>query len=331
MYNIMPFLVRHFQKTLLNHKYPVFVDKGGEDILRQRVLIQFHTDQGLRFTSATRDLIMKGSVKWNVAYEESIEHQTMWWDLPQGLEGWCSSPTIECEKSLTTIVELAYRRSCVLRTIASIQTQFLTLYSSKERQCKLGYDSSSSCDSFQLGEMIKFLTRKDLLTLVPFQSVSPYDAEYIWPDAYTKDIDQLIIMLRQCPSYQIDKNHSHCGLRSKLLPALDYIKSCIDTGLGIKLTRSKTGSAFESWIRAVEPAKNNHKRAWVGNGDPTMNADGKGSKRTFDFASVRPKMAWGSTSGDNFSKELFTAEEWNWVTEAEGSERLGKSFGSMLR
>jgi hypothetical protein len=104
------------------------------------------------------------------------------------------------------LAECAYRRTCVLRTIASIQNQFLTLYSSRDRQCKLGYDSSSSCDSFQLGEMIKFLTKKNLLSLVPFQE----NPDYIWPEAYNGDVDYLISILRQCPSYQIDHNHAHC-------------------------------------------------------------------------------------------------------------------------
>jgi hypothetical protein len=110
-------------------------------------------------------------------------------------------------QSLTVPAECAYRRTCVLRTIASIQNQFLTRYSSsKDRQCKLGYDSSSSCDSFQLGEMIKFLTKKKLLSLVPFQE----DPDYILPETYNGDLDYLITILRQCPSYQIDHNHAHC-------------------------------------------------------------------------------------------------------------------------
>jgi len=87
MYSLVPFLTRHFQKTLLNHRYPVAVNKGGEEIMRQKVLIQYFTDQGPRFTTATRDLIIKGSIRWNGAEEDSLEYQTMWWDLPHGLEG----------------------------------------------------------------------------------------------------------------------------------------------------------------------------------------------------------------------------------------------------
>jgi hypothetical protein len=56
--------------------------------------------------------------------------------------------------------------------------------------------------------MVKFLTKKGLLSLVPFQSGSTEDLEYIWPEAYNGDVDYLIGLLRQCPSYQIDHNHN---------------------------------------------------------------------------------------------------------------------------
>lgn len=124
---------------------------------------------------------------------------------------------------------------------------FIALYSSRTRQCALGYDSSGACDSFQLGEMIKFLAKKELLFLVPFQSVSPEDPDYIWPQAYTSDIDHLIGLLRQCPPYQIDHNHSHCGLRVRILPALDYIKDCIEAGIGINPLRWKADRATQTW------------------------------------------------------------------------------------
>lgn len=225
--------------------------------------------------------------------------------------------------------ELAYRRACVLRTIASIQNQFLQIYSSKERQCKLGYDSSSSCDSFQLGEMVKFLTKKGLLSLVPFQAVSPDDPDYLWPEAYTGEIDYLIGLLRQCPSYQIDKYHGHCGLRTKLLPALDYIKSCMDTGLGIRLTRSTTGPSFESWIPEESPTR---KRSfWVGSADGE-DVDVSGKAKVFNFVEAKPKMSLGAAGGaEKSSKALFLAEKWNWVTEAEGMPRPCKQKKSFER
>ncbi len=174
--------------------------------------------------------------------------------------------------------------------------------------------------------MVKFLTRKGLLSLVPFQATSPEDPDYIWPEAYSGDIEYLIGLLRQCPSYQIDHNHSHCGLRTKLLPALDFIKSCIDTGLGIKLTKSKIGPAYESWISAESEAGTSRKSFWVG-GEDGEDIDVAGGKpKQFDFALVRPKLVWGSTEAEVVERSprgLFTAEKWNWITESEGIGRLG--------
>ncbi len=196
------------------------------------------------------------------------------------------------------------------------------IYSSKERQCKLGYDSSSSCDSFQLGEMVKFLTKKGLLSLVPFQAVSPEDPEYIWPEAYTGDIELLIGVLRQCPSYQIDHNHGHCGLRTRLLPALDYIKSCIDTGLGIKLNRSKAGPAYDSWI---PPAPVSTKKSFWVIGKDGEDIDVGGDKpKQFDFGPSRSTTMLGGSHGkvERSPKGLFTAERWNWVTEPDTTMML---------
>ncbi|KAK6584960.1 hypothetical protein PZA11_003184 [Diplocarpon coronariae] len=313
-YNFTSPVTRHMQKTLNAHKYPVGLDKNGEEALRQKVLIQFHTDQGMRFTGSTKDFILRGSMRWTDTAESSNEFQAPWWDLPYGLEG-----------------ELAYRRACVLRTIASIQDQFLQIYCSKERQCKLGYDTSSSCDSFQLGEMIKFLTKKGLLSLVSFQAASPYDSDYVWPEAYSGDIELLIGILRQCPQYQIDSNHGHCGLRTKILPALDFIRTCIDTGVGIRLSRSKTGGPlFESWIPPQLPSSSK-KAVWVGNDNEEVDVSAEIPKQ-FNFGQVHSRSVLGRNAGGSdvgrSPRGLFTAEKWNWVTEQEANPRtvLGGSF-----
>lgn len=162
---------------------------------------------------------------------------------------------------------------------------------------------------------MKFLTRKGLLSLVPFQAASPDDADYIWPEAYTGDIDYLIGVLRQCPSYQIDKHHGHCGLRSKLLPALDYIKSSMDSGIGIKLTRSteKRGPTYDSWLDGQ--ASNTKKPFFVRNenGEDVDVAGGK--PKQFDFFHAKQKIGFGGSN----EKGLFMAETWNWATEPEGT------------
>ncbi|TVY76167.1 hypothetical protein LSUE1_G005558 [Lachnellula suecica] len=307
-YNTLPLVARYVQRTFINFKYPVTLDKKAEETLRQKILIFYHTDQAIRFASATKELILRGSSRWLGADETATDFQTAWWDLPDGLEA-----------------ELAHRRACVLRTIASVQTQCLALYTSKDRQCKLGYDSSGACDSFQLGEMIKFLSKKELLCLIPFQAASPYDQDYIWPDAYPGDIETLIGLLRQCPSYQINQYHSHCGLRTKLLPALDYIKSCIETGVGVKFGRSKSDWVNDSWSKSS--ATGEKKAFWVSGADgEEVDVAGKKTE-IFDFKEVKGKAGWGvnDIGGEKAAKALFLAERWNWIREQDSEFRMLKS------
>jgi hypothetical protein len=210
----------------------------------------------------------------------------------------------------------------ILRTIASLQLHFLDLYTSRNRQCSLGYDSSPACDSFQLGEMIKFLTRKGLLSLIPFQAVPPEDPDYVWPEPYTGDIEHLIGLLRQCPSYQLDKNHSHCGLRTRILPALEYIRDCIDTGIGIKVMRWRADRAAHSWISPKPTAGRGRK--------PFVIADEE-DVQTFDFAKSRSGMELGANSfnADSSAKNMFTAKKWIWTPDRE--EEIPRSSRPSLK
>lgn len=86
-YNVTKTVTRHMQKVLVSHKYPVTQDKSGEEVLRQKIIIQYHTDQGMRFTGSTKELILRGSIRWTDTPESGSEYQAIWWDLPYGLEG----------------------------------------------------------------------------------------------------------------------------------------------------------------------------------------------------------------------------------------------------
>jgi hypothetical protein len=86
-FNALPIVARYFQKTFINFKYPVTVDKKAEEALRQKILIFYHTEQALRFAASTRELILRGSSRWSGAEDNENEFQTAWWDLPDGLEG----------------------------------------------------------------------------------------------------------------------------------------------------------------------------------------------------------------------------------------------------
>ena len=325
---------RYVTGTFSNFKYPLTLDKSAEETLRQKILIFYYTNQAPRLAAASKELILRGSSRWG-GYDGSSSFTTAWWDLVDGLES--MYPLLNPHPTpLISTAELSHRRACILRTLSSIQTHFLTLYTSRNRQCTLGYDSSPACDSFQLGEMIKFLTKKNLLSLIPFQAASPYDPEYIWPEAYTGDIENIIATLRQCPSYQIDKNHGHCGLRSRILPMLDYVGGMVEGGVGMRVMRWKTDRGGQSWasVKKVnmvghEAQSRNERRPFVVGGE-AVGEDDKG--KTFDFMKDRGSMEFGGSSMnvDKAAKALFTAENWVWTTEREDDGmRLPKTSPSL--
>lgn len=272
-------------------------ERSAEEVLRQKILIFYLTKQTPKLLSASKELIIRGSCQWTEYGESLPSTSATWWDLQDNLEA-----------------ELVYRRSRIIQTIASLQTHFLSLYTSRNRQCTLGYDSSAACDSYQLGEMIKFFTNKELLSLVPISATDPEDPEYIWPGAYSGDIEHLLGILRQCPGYQIDGNHSHCGMRTRLLPAVDYIQKCIETGIGIHAMRWKADRPSQTWIPQKQ-AKTGKKKAFVV-GDKDIGEE----KRVFDFkdrSAGGNDLRFNSLGSDKLARELFTADARNWSSSRE--------------
>jgi hypothetical protein len=110
------------------------------------------------------------------------------------------------------------------------------------------------------------------------------------------------------------------------------VKSCIDSGLGIRLTASKNGPVFDSWIPPPAP-----KQSFYVADEKGEDVDiAGGSHKEFQFALVRPKMVWGTGNNSNVersAKGLFTAERWDWITEPESSGKSGQSeyFHSSLK
>ncbi|KAI5359152.1 hypothetical protein Slin15195_G067800 [Septoria linicola] len=196
-----------------------------EERMRQRLLVGILLDHAQWMDRYSARLIMKGWVG-----KEAEESDAMWWSLPQRLEE-----------------ELLSRREYILDMLQSSIAQFVALYTSRERQCRLGYDSSAACDSFQLGEMIRFLSRTGILQVkgMLFDAADP-------PEPYEGDIMVLIEALRQVPEYQIDRNHSHCGIRGRLIAMLNMVTDALHH-VGI-CAECWTASRHEhSWIDAKRP------------------------------------------------------------------------------
>lgn len=328
--------------------------RGTEEALRQKILVAWVLDLPARFQAATREIIMNGSRRWGVfdssyppysytyegelqeAGDDEEEDDAIWWYLPDGLEE-----------------ELQHRRACVLNTVGSLQQHFLALYASRGsgagtggRQCKLGYDSSAACDSYQLGEMVKFLTHKGLLSLIDFSPRSLINPNPnpgsggtagIGSAGPLVSVEAVLAALRQCPAYQVDKHHSNCGLRARLLPLLDFVQGLLSAG-SVPLARA-------AWARDRGAVAWLARGGWGGggggggggsgggirggegrgrgkDGDDDDDSDagaGAGGARPFRFTRsmlgdqrLRFEHALGA---DKFARAVFTATSWDWTAE----------------
>ena len=172
----------------------------NEEKARQRLLVGVLLDYSPWVEKYSARLVIKGWV--GKEYDTS---EALWWDIPSRVEE-----------------ELAYRRICVLEAIQSVQSHFLALYASRERNCRLGYDSSPACDSYQLGESVRFFTK---IGTLQFQGNLIDTNEP--PAPYAGDLEVLLDTLRQVPEYQIDKFHTHCGIRTRMIPLLDLLQRCL--------------------------------------------------------------------------------------------------------
>jgi len=225
-----------------------------------------------------RLLIDSGSERWNVGTDQEstsmvdIATDGLWWDLPYGIEE-----------------ELVYRRECILSTISSLQSHFLDLYSrpSKRPHCRLGYDSSPQCDSFQLGEMLRFFTRKGTVRLQSL--ISETTNEYT--PSYSGSISALLASLRDCPTYQIDGHHSHCGLRTRFMPPLDHVTAMLASAEQVSVCMS-------CW------RKHRSEHSW--------------QERTLKVWHFRSDLSWLAIASEcgsrhNLGRDMFTAEKRDWT------------------
>lgn len=231
-----------------------------EEKVRQRLLIGLFLDAPSLVLQSSSRLVHRGWVGYHEA-AAPVKALPLWWDLPQGIED-----------------ELQFRRTAILETLQSVQAHFLALYTSRDRQCKLGYDNSTECDSYQLGQMIRFFKRTGTLELTGTIAPPVYSDEHEHghftnntngntngnsnSDAndadedsagYTGELSDLLDSLRQCPEYQIDKFHAHCGLRTRLMPVLDTIDAALTSDIGVCLACWHERRHEYSWRTAKRP------------------------------------------------------------------------------
>ncbi|KAF1347912.1 hypothetical protein BDV97DRAFT_378044 [Delphinella strobiligena] len=258
---------------------------NNEERVRQKLLAGLLLDNPSCVWHASLRLIHRG---W-LAHEPPPESSALWWDLPLGIEE-----------------EMLYRRDMILETIQSLQSHFLHLYSSRDRQCKLGYDSSPECDVFQLGQQIKFFKKINILQLQG--SIMPTDDV---PDVYDGDVFDLLDEIRKVPEYQIDKNHHHCGIRTRIMPLLDLISFTLNQDVGICLHCWQESRNEYAWSRVKRPLVWKH-----------------GSAGAAMVQQYKSTQAQKHLSKHLDARDLFMANERLWTNGSETTSGMPRSFGA---
>ncbi len=75
--------------------------------------------------------------------------------------------------------------------------------------------------------MVRWLTRVGLLRM----QGTIYDCSE--PEPFAGSIEDILEKYRQCPSYQINKHHSHCGIRGRLGSIVSLLHRCLNTQAGV--------------------------------------------------------------------------------------------------
>ncbi|EFX04131.1 hypothetical protein CMQ_1059 [Grosmannia clavigera kw1407] len=328
----------HVRSLRVRFPQPVIRAEGGsesknppglanEEAIRQKIFVAWVLDQPVHFDRGTRELILYGSQQWDNTDDDDDDDDDdeddssrsaplpAWWDLPDGLEA-----------------ELRFRRACIVRCIASVPRHFLGLYTSRgRRECKMGYGSSAACDSFQLGEMVRFLCQRDLLHLRvfgPSSGLSPSSATSLG----SVDVYHILAALRQCPAYQLDRDHVNCGLRTRMLPILEYIQAMLTAGaVAVRrqdwraapaARRGPNSTSGPSWEadQTLDTSDGNDEDFDNDNGSgPLFAPSAADRRRVFRFtravAGDQRLRLEGNIAADRMARTLFTARRWNWTPE----------------
>ena len=119
---------------------------------------------------------------------------------------------------------------------AAFMTSAPALLQSRQFQCRGGFNNASQCDLFQLGQMIRFFSMRAKTiffgsTLIdPDFSVTPEDEYTVGdsgndqPPGPRSDITAIIASIKQYPDYPIDEAHTGCGVRRRIMPALECLE-----------------------------------------------------------------------------------------------------------
>ncbi|PGH26532.1 hypothetical protein AJ80_01846 [Polytolypa hystricis UAMH7299] len=232
----------------------------NEEQIRQAIYLAYFLEDIKAVRTHTHRLIIHGSDEWtseNIHGYAGID-RPVWYHLARGIEGKSlQEMRYRYKRILDTISNL---QSSFLHAYGATDCQphpSLVLLeptmTSRRLQCRRYDQNSVACDSFHFGEMVRFFnTRTRSLQLhstlgpavIDDDTVDNDDddededddakpSQFLFPFALAPpsrapnpptNISNLIASLRQCPEYQINDNHQGCGIRRRLIPALDLLE-----------------------------------------------------------------------------------------------------------
>ncbi|CAG8909714.1 unnamed protein product [Penicillium egyptiacum] len=327
-----PALLARFNAALLSMK---------EDRIRQIIFISAFLNDSRLTRIMTHALLVVGSRFWINGLDSPEEESMRWRHLPNGLE-----EEIYCRRQyvLNTITDLqahflrvyggleetdSARSAANHRTLgAAFTASAHALFQSRQFQCRGGFNNASQCDLFQLGQMVRFFSMRARTiflgsTLIdPDFDSAPNDCDHITgesrndqPPGPPSDITAVIASIKQYPDYAIDEAHTGCGVRRRIMPALECIEKFVwdDRGLlGI--------APVVSDIAVSDPSR---PLKW------TLWADFTRKKHTVDIAFARVAAVYypsapsknqvtRSTPQEELGRLLFTAARRDWSAAGSG-------------
>lgn len=175
---------------------------------------------------------------------------------------------------------------------------------------------------------MKFLVAKHLLFLTNFSAASLEQIK----DFAAVDVHSILNALKQCPNYQIDRNHTNCGMRTRLMPILEYVTSMLSANIvPLNLSSWKKDQKRTSWAavddknEAISPSPPKKKKDFVvsnGNDDSPPEKKGRVFLFTRLVASDQRLRHEGAMAADRMARELFTADDWDWTPEEDIPPRI---------
>ncbi|KAJ5131325.1 uncharacterized protein N7515_007364 [Penicillium bovifimosum] len=306
-----------------------------EDRTRQIIFIAAFLDDSRLRRIMTHVLLVAGSRLWANGLEDPEEENLRWKHLPDGLE---EEIYYRRQCVLNTITDLQAhflrvyggledpdnaRSAANNRTLgAAFTASAHTLLQSRRFQCRGGFNNASQCDLFQLGQMIRFFSMRAKTIFLGSTLIDPDfdlnpegdhtvgEARNDQPSGPPTDIAAIIASMKQFPDYPIDEAHTGCGVRRRIMPALECVEKFIWDDRGL------LGIAPDY----KDPTRPSKWTAWADHPRKKHMVDISFARVTAVYYPSAPtkNRVTRSTSHDELGRLLFTAARRDWSAAGSG-------------